>query len=45
MKLEEVRKEIDAIDRQLLPLFLKRMDCAKQVAEIKREQHLPVEIF
>ena len=23
MKLEEVRKEIDAIDRQLLPLFLK----------------------
>ena len=42
MKLEEVRKEIDAIDRQLLPLFLKRMDCAKQVAEIKREQHLPV---
>ena len=42
MTLEEVRKEIDAIDQQLLPLFLKRMDCAKQVAEIKREQHLPV---
>ena len=30
MTLEEVRKEIDAIDQQLLPLFLKRMDCAKQ---------------
>ena len=42
MTLEEVRKEIDAIDQQLLPLFLKRMDCAKQVAEIKREHHLPV---
>ncbi len=42
MTLEEVRKEIDAIDRQLLPLFLQRMDCAKQVAEIKRKQNLPV---
>lgn len=42
MTLEEVRREIDAIDSQLLPLFLKRMDCARQVAEIKRGQNLPV---
>lgn len=42
MTLEEIRKRIDAIDAQLLPLFLERMDCAKEVAEIKRKQNLPV---
>lgn len=42
MTLEEIRKQIDEIDRQLLPLFMARMDCAKQVAEIKKEQKLPV---
>lgn len=42
MTLEEIRKEIDAIDSQLLPLFLARMHCAQQVAQVKSEQHLPV---
>lgn len=28
MKLEEVRKEIDQIDEQMLNLFLRRMDAA-----------------
>ncbi len=42
MKLDEIRKEIDEIDAQLLPLFLARMDCAKKVAAIKKENHLPV---
>lgn len=41
-KLSEVRKEIDAIDTQLLPLFLKRMKCSDQVAEIKRSAGTPV---
>ena len=36
MTLEEIRAEIDNIDAQLLPLFLRRMDCAEQVAEIKK---------
>ena len=42
MTLEEIRKDIDRIDRQLLDLFRQRMDCAKQVAKIKAEQNLPV---
>lgn len=36
------RERIDAIDAQLLPLFLERMECTGQVAEIKREAGLPV---
>lgn len=42
MTLEEIRQQIDEIDSQLLPLFMKRMNCAEQVAEIKRESNLPV---
>ena len=42
MTLEEIRKEIDSIDNQLLPLFLARMQCAEKVAQVKAEQHLPV---
>lgn len=42
MTLEEIRKEIDQIDEQLLPLFLKRMECAGKVAEIKKGKNLPV---
>ena len=42
MTLDEIRKEIDGIDAQLLPLFIRRMECAKQVAAVKKEQNLPV---
>ncbi|MCY1713869.1 chorismate mutase [Caproiciproducens galactitolivorans] len=42
MTLEEIRKEIDQIDEALLPLFLKRMECAKKVAAIKKESGQPV---
>ncbi|MBE6830945.1 MAG: bifunctional chorismate mutase/prephenate dehydratase [Ruminococcaceae bacterium] len=42
MALEEIRQEIDRIDKELLPLFVRRMDCAKQVAAVKQEQKLPV---
>ena len=35
MTLDEIRVEIDAVDTQMKPLFLKRMECAKQVAEAK----------
>lgn len=42
MTLEEIRTEIDRIDKQLLPLFVGRMKCSEQVAQIKREQGLPV---
>lgn len=35
MKLEEVRAKIDAIDPQLRKLIMERLDCSRQVAEIK----------
>lgn len=34
--IKELRKTIDAIDDEMIPLFEKRMDVAKQVAEYKR---------
>ncbi len=42
MSLEEIRREIDGIDRQLIDLFIKRMDAAGEVARIKRENGQPV---
>ena len=42
MTLDEIRKRIDAIDEQLLPLFIERMKCAQDVAQAKRELSLPI---
>ena len=42
MKLDELRKEIDGIDRELVSLFIKRMNCAAEVAEYKKENSLPI---
>ena len=42
MTLDEIRKKIDEIDAQLLPLFLARMECAKEVAAIKKRENIPV---
>lgn len=42
MSLENVRKEIDAIDAELIPLLKKRMLCSLKVAKIKKEQNLPI---
>ena len=43
MTLDEIRKKrIDAIDEQLLPLFIERMKCAQDVAQAKRELSLPI---
>ena len=41
-KLNEIRREINDIDDQLLPLLMRRMDAAGKVARIKREAGLPV---
>lgn len=35
MTLDEIREQIDAVDRQMKPLFLSRMACARHVAEAK----------
>lgn len=37
MTLDEIRVQIDAVDTQMKPLFLERMECAKQVARAKAE--------
>ena len=42
MTLEEVRRQIDAIDSQLIPLFCRRMDCSREVAKIKERENLPI---
>lgn len=40
--LQQCRKEIDEIDKQILELFEKRMDVAVNVAEYKKEKNLPI---
>lgn len=42
MDLNEIRMEIDAVDRQLLSLFVKRMDLCSEVARYKIAHDLPV---
>ncbi len=40
MGLEELRKEIDLIDDEILKLFLKRMETASKVADYKKENNI-----
>lgn len=42
MELEELRAQIDAIDRSMLELFCKRMDITGLVAEYKIAHSMPV---
>ena len=42
MDLSELRKEIDAVDEQLIPLLIKRMQIAEDVAKYKIENGIPV---
>ena len=42
MELSELRQQIDGIDRQLVDLFIKRMNVAAEVAEYKRENGMNV---
>ncbi|MDR3551665.1 MAG: prephenate dehydratase domain-containing protein [Clostridia bacterium] len=41
-ELEDIRGEIDAIDKQLLALFLQRMTVAEKIAQIKIRDGLPL---
>ncbi len=41
-ELEQLRKKIDSIDRELLPLFLERMEVCSQVADYKRSVGMAV---
>ena len=42
MNLEESRKKIDSIDKELIKLFKKRMDTVCDVAKYKKENGLPI---
>ncbi len=42
MNLEETRKEINELNKQLLELFQRRMDCSQAVAEYKKSVGMPV---
>lgn len=42
MDLNAIRREIDEIDGQILDLFIRRMECARRVAEYKIENGIPV---
>ena len=42
MELSDIRAKIDAVDDQLLKLFLERMDLAEEIAAYKNEHHLPI---
>ena len=41
-ELESYRQQIDAIDADLVRLFLRRMDVTEQVGEYKKERGIPV---
>lgn len=42
MKLDEIRKEIDEIDSELVHLFEKRMEIVKDVAKFKQKENMPI---
>ncbi|MGN0194602.1 MAG: chorismate mutase [Pseudoramibacter sp.] len=42
LDLNSIRKEIDNIDRQMINLFKKRLDCVSDVARYKHENGLPI---
>ena len=42
MDLKELRGQIDHIDQQLVDLFVQRMEIATQIADHKKENHLPI---
>lgn len=42
MDLTEIRKNIDEVDGEILPLLIKRMNLSEQVAEYKKKNNIPV---
>lgn len=43
MSLEELRVHIDQINGEIIALFSKRLQIAREIAKVKKEQRLPVE--
>ena len=42
MDIQDMRREIDAIDAQLVQLFKQRMDVAAQIADYKKSENMPI---
>ena len=42
MNLEQIRKQIDKIDDDILNLLLERMECSRLIAKIKYEKNVPI---
>ena len=42
IELAKIRKDIDRIDNQLVPLLCERLNCSEQVARYKQEHSIPV---
>ena len=42
MQIDALREKIDQIDDELVRLFVERIDVAKQIAEYKKENNLPI---
>ena len=42
MDIQELRQQIDAIDRELVGLYCRRMETARAIGQFKRENNLPV---
>ena len=41
-KLDEAREIINFVDKEMISLFVKRMNASKMVAEYKKENNLPI---
>ena len=44
MELKELRDQIDEIDDELIPLFIKRMEISAQVADYKEANNMPIHV-
>ena len=42
MDMNELRQQIDGIDRQIVDLYCRRMDVARAIGRYKQENNLPV---
>ena len=44
MELKDLRNEIDLLDKELVVAFVKRMECAAQIAAEKKANNLPISV-
>ena len=44
MDLSAIREQIDAVDSELVKLFVKRMALSAEVADYKKENHMPIHV-